>query len=95
MTRKKVLPIVLATLIIFSTMVYMVSKALPDFMYSDYKYSVNADKSITIEKYTGNSEKPDIPRRIFGKKVQTIGEYAFAYCSELTSISIPKGRNLS
>lgn len=89
MTRKKVLPIVLATLIIFSTMVCMVSKALPDFIYGDYKYSVNADKTITIEKYTGNSEKPDIPRRILGKKVQTIGEYAFAGNLNVKTINIP------
>ena len=64
MTRKKVLSIILVTLIIFSTMVATVSQAFTGSIYGDFRYTVNDDDTITINAYTGNSAEPDIPEKL-------------------------------
>ena len=43
----------------------------------------------TITKYIGNETDVVIPDKIGGVVVTTIGNYAFAHCRELTSITIP------
>lgn len=91
MTNKKVLPLIFATLVIFSTMVTVVSPAFSASMYSDYKYSVNTDNTITIDAYKGSSAKPDIPQKIQGKTVKTIGDYAFSGNLKVKEINIPDG----
>ena len=91
MTNKKVLPLIFATLVIFSTMVSVVSPAFSASMYSDYKYSVNTDNTITIDAYKGSSAKPDIPQKIQGKTVKTIGDYAFSGNLKVKEIDIPDG----
>ena len=47
------------------------------------------DESLEIEKYNGNSPKVVIPDVIDGKKVVRIGESAFAWHREITSVVIP------
>ena len=57
--------------------------------YGDYNYTVNSDNTVTIAKYVGLSTKTVIPSEIGGKKVTSIGNYAFRNCTGLTSITIP------
>ncbi|MDE6433192.1 MAG: leucine-rich repeat domain-containing protein, partial [Lachnospiraceae bacterium] len=55
----------------------------------DYEYSVNNDGTVTIERYTGSAATLQIPSILDGKNVTVIGESAFQYCRDLTSITIP------
>ena len=63
----------------------------------DYQYTVNADNTITITRYTGSGGAVIIPSTINGKAVTCIGEYcwydamvgAFYACTNLTSVTIP------
>lgn len=56
----------------------------------DYTYTVNEDgNSVTITKYTGEGGEVNIPSEIDGKKVTSIGGYAFYGCSSLTNVTIP------
>ena len=57
--------------------------------YGDYEYSVRDDGTLEITKYTGSAEKLDIPEKINGKSVTSIGDEAFIFCRNLTSITIP------
>ena len=54
----------------------------------DFEYSVDSG-NVKITGYTGPGGSVNIPATIDGKPVTSIGEYAFAYCSGLTSITIP------
>ena len=57
--------------------------------YGDYFYDVNDDDTIRITGYSGSDTAISIPSEIEGKKVTSIGDDAFCYCSSLTSINIP------
>ena len=54
----------------------------------DFEYSVDSG-NVKITGYIGSGGSVDIPATIDGKPVTSIREYAFAYCSGLTSITIP------
>ena len=54
----------------------------------DFEYYVEGG-NVKITKYIGSGGSVDIPATIDGKPVTSIGEYAFAYYSGLTSITIP------
>ena len=57
--------------------------------YGNFEYEINEDgDTVTITEYTGIDSKVTIPEIINGKKVTSIGEYAFCNCS-FTSITIP------
>ncbi|MDR0913970.1 MAG: leucine-rich repeat protein [Oscillospiraceae bacterium] len=59
---------------------------------TDYEYEVNFDGvSATITGYTGTGGDVVIPATLDGYAVTRIGDYAFYYCSSLTSITIPVG----
>ena len=57
----------------------------------DYSYELKEDGSYTITGYNGSENEVVIPNKINGKKVTSIGDSAFEGCSNLTSITIPKG----
>ena len=57
--------------------------------YRDFEYSILDDGTVKITDYTGGDSKLVIPSTIDGKKVTSIGGYAFEYCTSLTSITIP------
>ena len=59
--------------------------------YGNFEYSVLDDGTVGITKFTGKAEKVDIPEKIDGKSVTSIGYRAFEYCASLTNVAIPNG----
>ena len=61
--------------------------------YSDYEYQVLDDGTVEITDYHGEyfDEPIVIPATIDGKKVTSIGDYAFSEYTSLESITIPSG----
>lgn len=59
------------------------------FTSGDYEYALLDDGTIEITKYNGNTDRLAIPATLDGKTVTAIGDYAFARCYSLTSVSIP------
>ncbi|MGN0624339.1 MAG: leucine-rich repeat domain-containing protein, partial [Oscillospiraceae bacterium] len=57
--------------------------------YGDFEYSILDDGTVEISGYTGSDSTLTIPGTIDGKKVTSIGGYAFEDCTSLTSITIP------
>ncbi|SFD27847.1 leucine-rich repeat protein [Ruminococcus albus] len=57
--------------------------------YGDFEYQVLGDGNISILKYNGNADKVSIPASINGKRVVSIGEYAFYMHNNITDITIP------
>ena len=57
----------------------------------DFEYAVlsEEDKTCEITKYTGSATALDIPSKIDGYTVTSIGEDAFWNCTSLTSVTIP------
>jgi hypothetical protein len=55
----------------------------------DYTYTTNSDNTITITRYTGTGGAVTISNQINGLPVTSIGSYAFYFCTNLTSITIP------
>ena len=56
----------------------------------DMVYQASDDAAILV-RYFGSDSKVDIPAELGGKPVTEIGEWAFAYCSSLTEVTIPEG----
>ena len=56
----------------------------------DYEYEVLDDGTAQITKYNGNGSNLTIPSKLDGCTVTSIGDYVFAGCSKLTSVTIPK-----
>ena len=56
----------------------------------DYEYTVSDGKA-TITGYTGSGGNITIPPTLGGYPVTSIGDFAFVYCLQLTSVSIPSG----
>ena len=59
------------------------------FTSGDYQYALLDDGTIEITKYNGSAKRLDIPAKLDGKAVTSIGDSAFYLCSSLTSVSIP------
>ena len=95
--KKKILSAVCALVLVFSS-----AAALPVGFaktnlaitasaetFGDYEYSVLDDGTVEISKYIGSDEEVTIPSTIDGKKVTSIGDFAFCYCESLESVTIP------
>ena len=55
-----------------------------------FTYKVVGGATVEITDYPDNATGPvNIPAEIGGKPVTSIGQYAFAYCTGLTSVTIP------
>ncbi len=86
---KKTVSIILAVIVMFSTVFSVTTFAADDGVYNDFKYTVNSDNSVTISEYTGNDSSVKIPDSIGGKNVESIGNSAFKGNFNLKSIEIP------
>ena len=62
--------------------------ALPAVVQAQFDYTT-ANGAITIISYTGPGGAVNIPGTIIGLPVTSIGDGAFAYCTSLTSVTIP------
>ena len=95
--KKKILSAVCALVLVFSS-----AAALPEGFaktgsaitasaetYGDYEYTVLDDGTVKIGAYIGSDEEVTIPSTIDGKKVTSIGEWAFSDCTSLASVTIP------
>ena len=49
-----------------------------------------SDDAATLVRYFGSDSKVDIPAELGGKPITSIGNDAFAHCSSLTEVTIPK-----
>ena len=85
---------ILATLVVTITAVFLVINPFKtEKKYQGFHYVVNSDMiSCTITGFDSSditSTRLYIPDRIKDYTVRVIGDYAFSYCSSLTSITIP------
>ena len=68
----------------------MTAQAEDEDIYVDFDYE-ESENGITITGYTGDEAELVIPGEIDGKRVTSIGNWAFGGHSVLTSITIPDG----
>lgn len=59
--------------------------------YGDYTYKVLDDGTVEITEYKGTASAVNIPDTIYGRKVTSIGFYAFQANEKVTSIFMPEG----
>jgi pyruvoyl-dependent arginine decarboxylase (PvlArgDC) len=85
MKLKKWLPALAA----FAAMVVLCAVCAGAETYGDLEYSVLDDGTVEITDYNGIAKTVDIPEKINGKSVTSIGNCAFRYCTSLKSITIP------
>ena len=85
MKLKKWLPALAA----FAAMVVLCAVCAGAETYGDLEYSVLDDGTVEITDYNGSTKTVDIPEKINGKSVTSIGDCAFRYCTSLKSITIP------
>ena len=76
-------------LVTFAAMVVICAVCTGAETYGDYEYYVRDDGTVEITDYNGSAEKVEIPEKINGKSVTSIGNYAFEYCENITSVTIP------
>ena len=57
----------------------------------DYDYVLLEDGTASITGYHGSAAELSIPEELDGRRVSSIGDYAFIGCTTLTSIVIPHG----
>ena len=76
-------------LVTFAAMVVLCAVCAGADTYGDFNYSVLDDGTVEITKYIGSAEKVDIPEKINGKSVTSIGGAAFYDCTSITSVIIP------
>ncbi|WP_051588957.1 leucine-rich repeat domain-containing protein [Ruminococcus sp. NK3A76] len=94
---KKILSSVLALCMVFGTAAVLPEGAVSlgsDILasavtYGDYEYTVLDDGTVEISEYKGSDAEVTIPSTIDGKKVTSIGDFAFYVCESLKSITIP------
>ena len=76
-------------LVTFAAMAVLCAVCAGAETYGDFEYGVLGDGMVEITGYNGSAKTVDIPKTIDGKSVTSIGGSAFAWCSSLTSITIP------
>ena len=76
-------------LVTFAAMVVICAVCAGAEIYGNFWYNILDDGTVEISRYYGSAEKVDIPEKIDGKSVTSIGESTFKDCTNLTSITIP------
>lgn len=59
------------------------------YTFEEYEYILLDDGTVEIANYYGDDETLDIPAKIDGKTVTSIGQEAFIFCDNLIEIRIP------
>ncbi len=72
---------------IFTTILCVVTAGAET--YGDYEYTLLDDGTVEITGYTGSATELEIPSKIDGKKVTSIGNTSFLGCKTFTSVTIP------
>ena len=85
---KKVLSLLLAVAMLFSITAGIELSAYAATS-GDYEYEILDDGTVEITLYSGSASELTIPAAINGKKVTSIGEYAFESCESLSGVIIP------
>lgn len=92
MKTTKILSLVLAAVILISTVFSVTAfAAADDGTYKNFKYTVTDENSAVISKYTGNESSVEIPESINGYPVTEIGDSAFKGNFSLKNAEIPNG----
>ncbi len=96
MRVKKVISVIVSILILVVSVSLFIcddAKAAEELQFEDFTYIELDDETVEISKYNGDSSTKElvIPEKINGKKVTSIGDSAFEYCSNLTEVEIPNG----
>ena len=78
-------------LVTFAAMAVLCAVCAGAETYGDFDYDVLDDGTVEIVYYNGSAKKVDIPAKIDGKSVTSIGSCTFYDCTYLTSITIPNG----
>ena len=76
-------------LIAFAAMAVLCAVCTGAETYGDFEYRLQDDGTVEITDYTGSAKKVDIPEKIDGKSVTSIGVLAFSWHSDIESITIP------
>ena len=90
MVKKRILSIALALCLVLTALPLSGVLALAATS-GDFEYEVlsETDKTCVITDYTGTATELEIPSILDGYTVTSIGDFAFFYCTSLTSINIP------
>ena len=86
--RKRILSITLILCMVLMLVPTTVLAADSGVTAEGLEYTISGNE-VTITKYTGSAAEIDIPEKIEGKPVTTIGDEAFRECISLTGITIP------
>lgn len=88
MKRLKRLALLLA-LLLTATAILLCAAAEDEYACGAYRYRLLDDGTAEITSYTGRAETLAVPDCLDGYAVTSIGNGAFAYCTSLTSLTIP------
>jgi len=69
----------------------MVDAPAPNVTASDFEITVLSDDTCEIKKYIGSEANVVIPEQINGRRVVSIGDWAFYDCDSLASVTLPEG----
>ena len=86
--QSRVISLLLAVMMILSSLPFAGISALAEES-GDFEYEILADGTAEITDYYGWAETLEIPSTLDGYTVTSIGDWTFAYCYSLTSITIP------
>ncbi|MBR1752495.1 MAG: hypothetical protein IJ740_16780 [Ruminococcus sp.] len=75
----------------FSAQSAITARAEDTLTYGDYQYTVLDDGTVEITDYNGSDTEVNILSMIDGKRVISIGDSAFSYCTNLKTIKLPEG----
>ena len=78
-------------LVTFAAMAVLCAVCAGAETYGDFEYDVLDDGTVEITDYNGSAKKVDIPKKINGKSVTSIGKGALSWDANIESITIPSG----
>ena len=90
--RKRIALVVIVALFMSMLPMDNSAKAASTLTSGGWEYSINEDGTVTITGTTEECGELNLPNKIEGRKVTSIGDFVFSGCSGLTgSLTIPEG----